>query len=163
MGTNKLRNPVGIDTNDDSGMLFNCVGYSPYLTLDQLEFIKHKLDRTIEFAKTNDVDKLNQDCLNKALNRTAKKTCGNSRINYRKTNIYLMIDHNMGYHKIGRSKDPLKRERTLQSEKPTIELVHTWKGFYNDETSLHERFEEKRIRGEWFNLSPSDISELTKL
>ncbi len=73
------------------------------------------------------------------------------------TNIYLMIDHNTGYYKIGRSMNPAIREKTLQSEKPTIELIFSYEGCFNDERYMHEYFSDKRIRGEWFDLTGSDI------
>ena len=37
--------------------------------------------------------------------------------------VYVMIDKNTGYYKIGKSTNPNLRERTLQSEKPTIEMI----------------------------------------
>jgi hypothetical protein len=49
----------------------------------------------------------------------------------RKGYVYLMIDKNTGYHKIGFSKNPKHREKTLQSEKPTIELLHKFEGNLN--------------------------------
>lgn len=76
------------------------------------------------------------------------------------TKVYVMFDMNTGYYKIGRSSNPEYRERTLQSEKPTIKLM-----FYNDarmkdEKVLHDKFKDKRIRGEWFDLSGSDIEQI---
>jgi hypothetical protein len=73
------------------------------------------------------------------------------------TKVYLMIDKNTGYYKIGRSVDPRARERTLQCEKPTIELLHVYETKIKHEKILHEMFKDKRIRGEWFDLSGSDI------
>lgn len=73
------------------------------------------------------------------------------------TNVYVMIDKNTGYYKIGKSKKPQFREKTLQSEKPTIEMLFTHEGRCSDEKALHEMFKEKRIRGEWFDLSGSDL------
>ncbi len=73
---------------------------------------------------------------------------------------YLMIDHNTGYHKIGRSLAPYDRERTLQSEKPTVELVWKWKGGSKEEKKWHRKFNKKRIRGEWFALDGCDIETL---
>lgn len=73
------------------------------------------------------------------------------------TYVYLMIDKNTGYYKIGRSKNPTIREKTLQSEKPTIELLHKFDAISKDEKTLHEMFNEKRVRGEWFDLSGSDV------
>ena len=77
-----------------------------------------------------------------------------------KTQVYLMIDKNTGLYKIGRSKKPEFREKTLQSEKPTIELLFNWHAFNKDELNLHKIFEEKRIRGEWFDLNYSDIDTI---
>jgi len=73
------------------------------------------------------------------------------------TFIYVMIDKNTGYYKIGKSVNPKYREKTLQSEKPTIEMLHVFSGKSSDEKKLHEIFKQKRIRGEWFDLSGSDV------
>ena len=71
--------------------------------------------------------------------------------------VYLMQDTTNNYYKIGRSKTPQYREKTLQSEKPTIELLFFYEGSCEDEMELHERFKEKRIRGEWFDINEEDI------
>jgi hypothetical protein len=73
------------------------------------------------------------------------------------TKVYIMIDKNTGYYKIGRSNNPLYREKTLQSEKPSIELIHQFDARVKDEKELHTLFSSKRIRGEWFDLAGSDI------
>ena len=78
------------------------------------------------------------------------------------TNVYVMIDKNTGYYKIGRSKNPEYRERTLQSEKPTIEMLFNHKARPNDETYLNNHFRTKRIRGEWFDLKGSDLNEIKR-
>lgn len=72
--------------------------------------------------------------------------------------IYLAIDENTGYYKIGWSKNPSKREKTLQSEKPTIKFLKTIDGRIKDESYLHKAFANKRIRGEWFNLDIEDVN-----
>ncbi len=82
--------------------------------------------------------------------------------------VYLMVDTTNSYHKIGISNSPKYREKTLQSEKPTIELVCS-KSFISRkmcltiEQSLHKTFESKRIRGEWFNLSNKDIEKVKQV
>lgn len=79
--------------------------------------------------------------------------------------VYLMKDEINGYHKIGISNKPEYRERTLQSEKPTVVLVCA-KEYPSRtiaeaiESALHKAFGEKRIRGEWFNLCVKDVSEI---
>lgn len=76
--------------------------------------------------------------------------------------VYLMKDVSNNYYKIGISKTPEYRERTLQSEKPTIEMICNKKlparkiaeAF---EKALHTAFADKRIRGEWFSLDENDV------
>ena len=81
--------------------------------------------------------------------------------------VYLMTDTINHYHKIGISNKPSWREKTLQSEKPTIELLAS-KKFINRkiaasfEKALHETYAQKRIRGEWFNLDVYEINEIIK-
>lgn len=55
------------------------------------------------------------------------------------------------------AENPGYRERTLQAENPTVELIWKAKGTMRDEAALHEMFKEKRVRGEWFLLSEDDI------
>lgn len=79
--------------------------------------------------------------------------------------VYLMIDKANGFHKIGISNHPEYREGTLQSEKPTIELVCA-KQFPSRviasaiESALHSAFGEKRLRGEWFKLTEKDVNDI---
>lgn len=81
--------------------------------------------------------------------------------------VYLMIDTTNNFHKIGISNNPRYREHTLQSDKPTIELLCA-KEYPSRiiaesiEAALHKAFASKRIRGEWFNLGPTDIDEIKK-
>jgi hypothetical protein len=76
------------------------------------------------------------------------------------TKVYIMIDKNNGYYKIGRSHNPIYREKTLQSEKPSVELMHAFDARIKDEKIIHDMFCNKRIRGEWFDLSGSDITKI---
>ena len=76
------------------------------------------------------------------------------------TKIYVMIDKNTGYYKIGRSTNPNLREKTLQSEKPTIEMIFNKEAKHSDEKKLHEMFKGNRIRGEWFDLNGSDLLKI---
>jgi hypothetical protein len=76
------------------------------------------------------------------------------------TFLYVMVDKRTGYHKIGRSKDPKYRERTLQADAPEIEMVFCFEGYVNQEKRLHEKYAEKRVRGEWFDLSENDLIDI---
>jgi hypothetical protein len=81
--------------------------------------------------------------------------------------VYLMIDVVNHHHKIGISNNPEWREKTLQSEKPTIELIASKKFVSRKiassiEKALHATYSEKRIRGEWFLLDKSDVNDIIK-
>ena len=71
---------------------------------------------------------------------------------------YLMRDNRNGYHKIGYSKEPFNREKTLQSENPDTQLLFFCNSFI--ETELHNTFKTFRIRGEWFNLTDDQVLEV---
>lgn len=71
--------------------------------------------------------------------------------------IYLMLNKKTGNIKIGRSKKPKYREKTLQAEEPEIQLIAAWIAPKDIENKLHRKFYEKRIRGEWFKLSFNDL------
>lgn len=79
--------------------------------------------------------------------------------------VYLMYDSSNGYYKIGISIQPEYRERTLQSEKPTIEKICA-KSYPNRtiasaiESALHKAYDSKRLRGEWFALDANDVSAI---
>lgn len=79
--------------------------------------------------------------------------------------VYFMVDTNNHYHKIGISNKPQWREKTLQSEKPTIELIASKKFISRKiassiEKALHSAYSNKRLRGEWFQLDVKDIEEI---
>lgn len=74
-------------------------------------------------------------------------------------NTYLMIDGN-GYTKIGKSSNPEYRERTLQSEKPTVRLIAIAEK--DIEQYLHDKYSDKRVRGEWFSLTDMDRKQIIK-
>lgn len=74
--------------------------------------------------------------------------------------VYLMLNRANGFCKIGWSLDPKFREATLASKEPMIETLATTPGTKEDEAALHQEFESKRIRGEWFNLSEVERDEI---
>lgn len=79
--------------------------------------------------------------------------------------VYLMHDENNNAYKIGISNNPKHRERTLQSEKPSIILVKSKKFPTRDlarafEFALHKTYSDKHMRGEWFRLNDSDVKDI---
>lgn len=92
-------------------------------------------------------------------------TSQNSIIEIEECYVYLMIDTLNQYHKIGISNKPSWREKTLQSEKPSIELIASKKFVsrriaLSIEKSFHNTFADKRVRGEWFQLDSFDVEEI---
>lgn len=81
--------------------------------------------------------------------------------------VYLMKDTTNLYYKIGISNKPEYREKTLQSEKPSIELI-CYKEYPSRkmaramESALHSTYSEHHIRGEWFELNDDDVTEIIK-
>ena len=73
----------------------------------------------------------------------------------KKAFTYIMKDSNTGLIKIGKSINPLHRERTLQSEKPTISLFAVCEE--DIENELHSIYDSYRVRGEWFNISSNQV------
>ena len=79
--------------------------------------------------------------------------------------VYLMKDTSNGYYKIGISNKPEYREKTLQSEKPTIEMLACKKFPIRKiaeaiESALHNAYSQQRLRGEWFNLNEEDVAAI---
>ena len=79
--------------------------------------------------------------------------------------VYLMLDAANGYYKIGMSNHPEYRERTLQSEKPSIVKICA-KRFptrliaQSIESALHNVYAAKRVRGEWFDLTELEVAQI---
>lgn len=88
--------------------------------------------------------------------------------------LYIMHDIANNAYKIGISKRPKDRERTLQSDKPSIGLFKVYvpkenETAYGIEQYLHRKYahkqwkrEDKKI-SEWFALTETDIKELLSL
>jgi hypothetical protein len=73
-----------------------------------------------------------------------------------KTFVYLMR-HANGLTKIGRSKNPRLREKTLQAEDPRLSMIFHCEAEGYIETRLHQIFDSVRVRGEWFDLLPHHV------
>ncbi len=77
-----------------------------------------------------------------------------------KTYLYLMQDLRNELYKIGRSKHPQVRERTLQSEQPSTVLRLAIPAPDVAENYFHSKFSAKRVRGEWFDIGDLDLVEI---
>ena len=73
---------------------------------------------------------------------------------------YLMRDERNGMIKIGKSINPCCREKTLQSQEPSIKLFAVCA--QNIESALHKEFADHRKRGEWFQLDQTQVDCIIK-
>ncbi|KQO22927.1 hypothetical protein ASF10_11290 [Flavobacterium sp. Leaf82] len=74
--------------------------------------------------------------------------------------VYLMINKDTSLIKIGTSKKPLYREKTLHSQEPKIHLIALWCCNKEIEKKLHKKYNDRRIRGEWFKLTLQNLKEI---
>lgn len=79
----------------------------------------------------------------------------------RVTHTYIMFDSSINLYKIGKSLEPLKREKTLQGEKPSIKLMYIIPK--DIESYLHSKHHRQRVRGEWFNIRSTQLSSIIKI
>lgn len=73
---------------------------------------------------------------------------------------YLMVNNKTALIKIGRSNNPVYRERTLHSKEPSVHMIACWETPKNIEAELHRIYNEKRVRGEWFRLNMTDLKKI---
>jgi len=146
-----------ITLNNDYDIFGGNIGLNPYyknknnlsivikkFTIDYLDTVHKEIEnyKPIEIRKIKEKNIKNDECF-----------------------VYLMKDMINNFYKIGISSNPKYREKTLQSEKPSIELIKA-KKFPNRkiaesfEKALHNAYKEKRIRGEWFNLDEKEILDI---
>lgn len=74
--------------------------------------------------------------------------------------VYLMLNRDTSLIKIGTSKRPHYREKTLHSQEPAIYIIALWCCGKEIEKELHIKYQSKRTRGEWFRLSLMDLKKI---
>lgn len=76
---------------------------------------------------------------------------------------YVYLIHSEYGYKIGKTKRMKERSQLFTVKLPfEIEVVHyAWHGDYSAaEAALHRRFRDRRLGGEWFQLTPSDVRSI---
>lgn len=123
----------------------------------QLDFLKLASDDELG-RRIQDLELLNKEIPEIGIynNVVFLESTNNNRKN-KVQQTYLMIN-GVGNVKIGKSYNPKIRESTLQSEQPCIKLFAV--GYSDIESTLHNKYSDKRIRGEWFDLSSLDVLEI---
>jgi hypothetical protein len=114
-----------------------------YKEEQKLELLKKETEARFKKATKIEIEIRKQVAITKNKNRS------------RDIKTYLMKDNHNNLYKIGYSNNPKLRERTLQSEKPSIKMVKVWD--CDIEKKLHKLYDEFRVRGEWFNLSKIQV------
>ena len=153
---------IGIDT--ETGLAVSCDMAKRFLNLETLYEIKNLVNDSIRYWELSidnpdDINLVIDDLSYHGLNKGPK-----IKPIIKSIFVYIMHDIKTGAYKVGISNDPKYRESTLQSEKPSIELI--WKSAQviknakKLETKIHEHFYLKRLRGEWFELDSEDIETI---
>lgn len=153
----KMVKLIGIDLNQD--YLYNRLGHEQYLNIEEVENIKLLAEKTIKYYKENNITNStikawNKEAVSEYIKESKQSTSASNAAN-KNQKTYLMRDVNTGFIKIGKSKSPKVRERTLQSEKPTIKLIAICDE--DIESKLHSDFSRHRVRGEWFDFNDNAL------
>lgn len=75
--------------------------------------------------------------------------------------VYTYLLKSKGEYKIGKSVDPEKRLRQLQTGNTDVRLIAYGEGM--TEKALHNKFAERRTKGEWFKLKVGDVETIIRL
>ena len=76
--------------------------------------------------------------------------------------VYLISDGT--YTKIGVARNPKRRLVDLQTGSVVpLRLLGSIQGSFALEKQLHERYQKRRVRGEWFQLSPHEIASILQI
>ena len=124
----------------------------------QKDFIELKKDYSLYVTKKDvEISYLMDDInsIKEMYDKDIEKYIGNLKKPRKKKKTYLIKNSVNGFYKIGKSNNPKRREKTLQSEEPNILIVKTWDK--DIERLLHESYKEFRLRGEWFKLSKTQV------
>ncbi len=156
--------------NEDVVEIFMCV--RDLIKADRKEFgIKeckwadlHGLDFCRLQQEHDEAERLKKQPVVKLTPKPIKVESNPVTAHHRKPNyVYLMKNIRNGYYKIGRSIDPKVREKTLQAEDPDIKMVFKVQAPKRLEKTLHQEYQEKRLRGEWFALTRFDVQKITRM
>lgn len=160
-----LMDRILIESKHGNGVILHDQG-NFILTKEEWDELKAKVDAFYAETPSELIDRHNDSLVkpnreyDQIFVRRTEKEKNRQEIDNRPTKIYIMVDHSTGYYKIGRSINPSFREKTLQSEKPTITLLFGFDSTHQQEKQLHAQYASKRIRGEWFALTEDDLSTI---
>jgi predicted GIY-YIG superfamily endonuclease len=129
-----------------------------FLPCDKTTFYAHGLSKSLKIKEALKANKVKVSEERKGLKRVQSK--------YKKGSgyVYLIKCEGVNYYKIGISKStPKNRLSNLQSGCPFkldyVTIVHC-DHYSLIEAQLHRKYRDKNIRGEWFELSPTDLIDV---
>lgn len=128
----------------------NCSRQSVITNLNYLESNGFIIRRRALYYSENEYS-INQNAIIE--NKNAQKLVN-------KNFVYLMLDEKNNLYKIGYGKNVFHREKTLLSQSPLVRLIFYFDGGRETESYLHNKYSDKRIRGEWFSLLEQDIVDI---
>lgn len=108
---------------------------------------------------------LSRQCLEKREKRIREKKDPARSNPQRAGYVYLLRAHS-GLYKIGFTKNPDHRIETFSVKLPfevEFEALINTDNMHQLERGLHVMFDDKRVNGEWFNLSPEDVAYIKSL
>lgn len=123
----------------------------------------------LEEAKTKatdlEVEEINNNRQEERINElNSHQKRNNPALKKKKGFVYLMRSENDKY-KIGYSKDPKKRLKSLQNDTPfaleCLRVIQT-DDMTKLERDMHKHYKDRRIVGEWFSLNDEDVSYFMK-
>lgn len=142
-----------------------CIICADGSVLTQLELA----DSLIEYALLGNFDKAvvvnsylfgDRKMLHYAILKTMAEVLSNPPKNCKNRSTYLMKDKNTGLVKIGSSSDISVRIQTLSCGNPYLSILAVLDK--NIEKELHLKFADKKIKGEFYNLTNEDVSHIIK-
>jgi len=123
-------------------------------TTEEIKKIKENLEKMENYISSIDVKSYNEKIYNKTYNtQYTKSEIIKEKLGY----IYVYRDSDL--YKIGKTLNIKDRNKKYTTENPRAIMIHSYmiKNYDREERRLHEKFKDKRIRWEWFELNEEDI------
>jgi len=151
------RSVIATRLGDGTWCLTQGLGYDEILSIDEHRELIMGLIKFQSNVTQDEIDNINQEKTRNLKIKVQDETPPKSGT---PNKVYIMLDSHSGYYKIGSSRDPKVRESTLQSEKPATTLLYFKEADLSVEKLLHRKYKNKRVRGEWFDLTFADLREI---